>query len=342
MSFQFDSGGGGSSSSTPAAYPLTITGTAATGTNNVVTATDTASNTGTGYAFNGTTAGSSALNGLKLNRGAAGTGSRALSVQDASVEKAWIDFSGNSSFASMAFGSLVMNGATSGTTTLQATAIAGSTTLTLPAATDTLIGKATTDTLTNKTYNTAGTGNTFQINGTSVTAVTGTGATAVLGAGPTISGTLVASGTLDVTGGLITATSTTLAVRSNGGNLQLTTVGGSGDVLLQPSGHVIADSAQQVTAPTIAGGTCGTSPSVSTGSTDNALEIVVGTGGTATSCQVNFGRAFTKTSITHPICVANSETDIFAFKVTYATGASVTITSTTAFTASSKISVICL
>jgi hypothetical protein len=44
-----------------------------------------------------------------------------------------------------------ISGSTSGTTTLQATAVAGSTTLTLPAATDTLVGKATTDTLTNKT-----------------------------------------------------------------------------------------------------------------------------------------------------------------------------------------------
>lgn len=42
-------------------------------------------------------------------------------------------------------------GSTSGSTTVQATAVAGSTTLTLPAATDTLVGKATTDTLTNKT-----------------------------------------------------------------------------------------------------------------------------------------------------------------------------------------------
>ena len=42
-------------------------------------------------------------------------------------------------------------GSTSGSTTVQATAIAGTTTLTLPAATDTLVGKATTDTLTNKT-----------------------------------------------------------------------------------------------------------------------------------------------------------------------------------------------
>jgi hypothetical protein len=44
-----------------------------------------------------------------------------------------------------------LSGSTSGTTTLQATAVAGTTTLTLPAATDILVGKATTDTLTNKT-----------------------------------------------------------------------------------------------------------------------------------------------------------------------------------------------
>lgn len=43
-------------------------------------------------------------------------------------------------------------GSTSGTTTVQATAIAGTNTLTLPATTsDTLVGKATVDTLTNKT-----------------------------------------------------------------------------------------------------------------------------------------------------------------------------------------------
>jgi hypothetical protein len=44
-----------------------------------------------------------------------------------------------------------LSGSTSGTTTLQATAVAGTTTITLPAATDTLVGKSTIDTLTNKT-----------------------------------------------------------------------------------------------------------------------------------------------------------------------------------------------
>lgn len=48
--------------------------------------------------------------------------------------------------------SLGFSGSTSGTTTVQATAIAGTNTLTLPpTSNDTLVGRATTDTLTNKT-----------------------------------------------------------------------------------------------------------------------------------------------------------------------------------------------
>lgn len=47
------------------------------------------------------------------------------------------------------------NGSTSGTITVLAAAVAGTNSLTLPAATDTLVGRATTDTLTNKTINLA-------------------------------------------------------------------------------------------------------------------------------------------------------------------------------------------
>ena len=82
-------------------------------------------------------------------------------------------------------GTLAHAGSTSGTTLLNASAVAGTTTLVLPAANDTLVGKATTDAFTNKTFNTAATGNVFQINGTTITANTGTG-TNVLASSPTL------------------------------------------------------------------------------------------------------------------------------------------------------------
>lgn len=91
----------------------------------------------------------------------------------------------NLGVASTTAGKVLLYGSTSGNTTVQATAIAGTTTVTLPAATDTLVGKATTDTFTNKTYDTAGSGNVFSINGTAVSAVTGTGAV-VLANTPTL------------------------------------------------------------------------------------------------------------------------------------------------------------
>jgi hypothetical protein len=71
---------------------------------------------------------------------------------------------------------VILKGATSGTTTVKAAAVAGTTTLTLPAATDTLVSKTSTDTLTNKTFDTAGAGNSLAINGLAATANTGTGA----------------------------------------------------------------------------------------------------------------------------------------------------------------------
>lgn len=73
-----------------------------------------------------------------------------------------------------AVGRFKLAGTTSGTTVVDATAVASGT-ITVPAATDTLVGKATTDTLTNKTYDTAGTGNSFSINGVAANANTGTG-----------------------------------------------------------------------------------------------------------------------------------------------------------------------
>lgn len=94
---------------------------------------------------------------LTIVRGEAGTGVPALSgishtsgaaVKHVLTSDDLIFFRNNASPVT----SFAFSGSTSGTTTVQATAIAGTNTLTLPATTsDTLVGKATTDTLTNKT-----------------------------------------------------------------------------------------------------------------------------------------------------------------------------------------------
>ena len=122
---------------------------------------------------------------LTISRGQAGTGtagvsgiahSAGASVKHVLTSSDLIFFRNNASpVASFAF-----SGSTSGTTTIQATAVAGTNTLTLPpTSNDTLVGKATTDVLTNKTL-------------TSPTINTGTLTTPIITGGTNTSSILVA------------------------------------------------------------------------------------------------------------------------------------------------------
>jgi len=83
----------------------------------------------------------------------------------------------------------------------------------------------------------------------------------------------------------------------------------------------------------------GTSPSIESGAShmDNAFTIVVGTGGVATTGTITFDKAwYNKT----PGCIAQSDTDLITFK-TAETSTTVVITGSAAFTAGSRIKVIC-
>lgn len=82
-------------------------------------------------------------------------------------------------------------------------------------------------------------------------------------------------------------------------------------------------------------GSCGSSPSLNGGDMNGT--ITVGTGGVATSCAITFHQAY----YGNPNCVVSSDTDIAAFKVVTST-TTMTISAVVAFTASSKLSYICM
>ena len=115
-----------------------------------------------------------------ISRGQAGTGTPGVSgiTHNAGASVKHVLTSDDLIFfrnSSSPVASLGFSGSTSGTTTVQASAVAGTNTLTLPATTsDTLVGKATTDTLTNKTL-TSPTINTATIATPTITGGTNTG-----------------------------------------------------------------------------------------------------------------------------------------------------------------------
>ena len=98
-------------------------------------------------------------------------------------------------------------------------------------------------------------------------------------------------------------------------------------------GHVVSIAGTANTPTITAGG--GTSPSIT--GTDSAFTVTIGTGGIATSVEVTFATAYANA----PVAVAQSDTDIVAFKVAPLTN-KVTITAVAAFTAGSNIDCICI
>lgn len=169
---------------------------------------------------------------------------------------------GTKSFNSTRF---VLNGSSSGSSTVNAPATGGGT-VTLFAGSDTVVGKATTDTLTNKTFDTAGTGNSFLINGLAATANTGTGAVA-RATSPTFVTPVLGAATATSINGLTLTSSTGVLTIANSKTLTvsntLTFTGTDGTSFAFPgSSDTVAGLAatqtltnKTLTAPTINGGT---------------------------------------------------------------------------------------
>jgi len=137
-----------------------------------------------------------------ISRGQAGTGtagvsgithSAGASVKHVMTSDDLIYFRNSASPAA----SYSFSGSTSGTTTIQASAVAGTNTLTLPpTSNDTLVGKATTDTLTNKTL-TSPTINTATIATPTITGGTNTGSVLVSPEERTTVSATAATGTIN-------------------------------------------------------------------------------------------------------------------------------------------------
>lgn len=204
-------------------------------------------------------------------------------------------------------GGVTFPGSTSGTTNVVATAIAGTTTLTLPAATDTLVGKATTDTLTNKTLttptiasftnaghthtNAAGGG---QFTDAALSAAVGLakGGTGAVLADPNADRILFwddSAGTVEwlTVGTNLTVTGTTISASGGGGGGDITGPGTSTDTALPrwsgASGDALTDSVVTVANTT---GNITTPGSITTGSGAGGTSNIAMSG--TTSGTVNF------------------------------------------------------
>lgn len=152
-------------------------------------------------------------------------------------------------------GNLTLNGATSGSITLAPTAVAGTNTLTLPAATTTLVGQSTTDTLTNKTL-TSPTLNTPTIN------------TPVMGGSVITSGTVQAS----TSGTSITFTSIPSWVKRITVMFNGVSISGSSNILIQ-----IGSGSFSTSGYTAISSACGAAPGATTYTTGFGIYSSVST-----------------------------------------------------------------
>lgn len=184
--------------------------------------------------------------------------------------------------------------------------------------------------------------------GDTVTATANAGAVTIAGGNNTGSGgggsagtagaaTVTAGTSTDGRGGAVNITATDGAGSDHSGGIVTVTEGsktGAGTQgYIRFTGRMVASGKA---APTVGASACGTSPTIA--GNDNAMQVTVGTGGSATACVVTFSQTWPTNA---PVCVVQSDTDIVAYKI--ATSATVlTATASAAFTASSHLNIICV
>jgi hypothetical protein len=205
---------------------------------------------------------------------------------------------------------------TTGTTTVAASAAAGSTTLTLPAATDTLVGKATTDTLTNKTI-AAGSNTITGLTNTNLSGSAGITNANLANSSVTIGSTTVALGATSTS--LAGLTSATFAGSTSGTTQILSGATAGSSVLTLPVatdtlvGKATTDAFTNKTFNTAATGNVfqinGTGITAVTGTGAVVLEssptLITPTLGVATATSIN---GLTISSSTGTLTIANGKT----------------------------------
>lgn len=151
----------------------------------------------------------------------------------------------------------------------------------------------------------------------------------------TSSTTLTASGPITASGFTLSSTSGSFSLASRG---FFSATGADGLLQLTSNGFTIGVVLKVDALPTVASG-FGTSPSITAGSTPFAGSVNVGTGGAATSGVINFaGTAYPSA----PFCLATPSLTNVPTRATTISTTQLTLTTTTAWTASDIVGWICI